>query len=382
MSVSEPGRFVFWRWQPKTARQQLIFFGALLVFLSSMFVAFTAPEAYRGRRLSTEGRPATGTVIKKVLHRASDNPNSDSSTSYEVDYTFTTANGRRIAGSEAIDADGWDRLNEGGPIEIEYAASAPRINQIAGEGGYLGSAIIATVFSLVWLVGTGLILKGWLFPPLASAKRSPGQESKSESQEDTADDAPPAETNSLSFRLTASPWIFASVFPLVLGPIFLLVGGFGVHEEHVYRTEGKQATGIVLTKSSHEEHRHDNNSNSDTRVMHYLLGYRFSTEAGQSLRGSEEVSWRAWSSIHERDPIQIVYLPHHPATNRLAGQSSVLVDWLFAILGALLSGAGVASLGYGVLIDAPRRAARLRDAKLLKARPSAVAREALPRRHT
>lgn len=75
MSVSfEPGRFVLWRWQwswqPKTARQWLIFFGALLVFISSIFVLIAAPAAYRGHRLSTEGRPATGTVVKKVLHRA------------------------------------------------------------------------------------------------------------------------------------------------------------------------------------------------------------------------------------------------------------------------------------------------------------------------
>lgn len=382
MSMFEPGNFLLWRWswQPKTARQQLIFFGAFLVILSSMFVAFTAPEAYRRHRLSAEGRPATGTVVKKLFHRASDNPNSDSSTTYEVDYTFTTADGRRIEGNDTIDADGWDRLNEGGPIEVEYVPSAPHTNQVAGQGGYLASAIIAAVSLLVWVLGATLLLKGWLFPALPSAKRSPGQESKSESQGGTADDSPPIETNSLLFRITASPWIFASLFALVLGPILLLSGGFGVHEEHVYRTEGKLAAGMVLTKSSQEEHRHDYNSNTDTRVMHYQLGYRFSTEAGQSVRGSEEVSWRTWSSIHERDPIQIVYLPRHPSTNRLAGHSSVLGVWLIAVLGALLSVAGVGSLGYGVLIDAPRRAGKLKGSKLLRTRRTA--REALPRRRS
>jgi hypothetical protein len=368
---------IFWRWQwqPKTARQQLIAGGAFMVFISSGFVLATGPFAYRERRLAREGQPATATVVKKVLHSASDSRNSDTSTSYEVDYIFTAADGRRVKGSDTIDPDQWDQLNEGGPVEVEYAASAPRINQIAGGGGYLVSAIFAGVFSLLWLVGAALVLKGWLNPPSPSPKPS-GQEGKSHSQPAIADNAAPSHSNALLSRITSSPWSLASLFPLVCGPLLLLIGGFAIHQAHLYRAEGKLATGIVLTKSSHEEQQHDYNSNVDTRVVHYELGYRFNTETGQSIRGSEEVSWRTWSSINERDPIQILYLPHHPAANRLAGHSSVLADWLVVIVGVLLSGVGMASLCYGVLLDAPRKAAGLEPPRTRRLVP----RKALPRR--
>jgi Protein of unknown function (DUF3592) len=124
--------------------------------------------------------------------------------------------------------------------------------------------------------------------------------------------------------------------------IFLLVGVFNLRQERAFRAEGRTAAGIVLTKSSHAEYDHQNT----TQQTQHAVGYRFTTDDGTSVKGSEEVNWRSWTSIHERDPVQILYLPRHPSKNRLAADRPAFRLWLFTVLGGLLSGSGVILLGY------------------------------------
>lgn len=180
--------------------------------------------------------------------------------------------------------------------------------------------------------------------------------------------------------IASHPWTFASLFLLSFGVAFLPIGIINLHTEHVYRTEGKVVTGVVLTKSSREEHHYNPSSRVDTRVVRYQLGYRFNTPTGQTFNGSEEVDWRTWSSVSERDPIRIVYLPRHPSSSRLAADRSVLMDWLLPVLGALVSSAGLGLLVYGTRY-APRRSVRPRPLKLVSVRQLGVARKGSGRRH-
>jgi hypothetical protein len=110
---------------------------------------------------ASEGEFSFGTVLKKLMHQASDT--SDSNTSYEVDYVFTTADGRKIEADDMVDSDVWDQLKEGGPVQIEYAASKPRLNQVGATGGAIvGSYIVLIVASAMWLLGATLVVKGLL----------------------------------------------------------------------------------------------------------------------------------------------------------------------------------------------------------------------------
>ena len=124
----------------------LLFIGGVLIFISSIFFLILGPYVYDQHLLSTQGKITTGTVVKKLMHQASDSGNTD--TSYEVDYSFLTAEGTKGEGNDTIDPDVWDQINEGGSVQIEYAASKPRINQIGVTSsvffGYL--ALVAVPF--------------------------------------------------------------------------------------------------------------------------------------------------------------------------------------------------------------------------------------------
>src|ERR1700730_14940450 len=106
----------------------LVFIGGILIFISSIFLIILGPYVYDQHLLSTQGKVTTGIVIKKRMRQASDSGSSD--TSYEVDYSFNTADETKVEGNDTMDPDAWDQINEGGPIQIEYVASQPRINQI------------------------------------------------------------------------------------------------------------------------------------------------------------------------------------------------------------------------------------------------------------
>lgn len=181
----------------------------------------------------------------------------------------------------------------------------------------------------------------------------------------------PLARNPASVWIASASWMFTSLFPLSFGVTFLLIGFINLHTEDVYRTEGKVVTGVVLTKSSREKHHYNPDNHVDTRVVHYELGYRFKTPTGQIIYGSNEVDWRTWSSVNERDPIRVVYLPRHSSSSRLAADSSVPMDWPFAVLGALLSSAGVGLLVYGTRY-AHRRSIRPRPLKLVRIRQFSV----------
>jgi methionine-rich copper-binding protein CopC len=333
---------LLWRWQytwqPQTNAGILLFFGLVLLFITSIFLGLLGDFEYRAHRLASEGKFATGTVVKKVMHAASNNGTSD--TSYEVDYNFTTADGHQIEGNDKVNPDAWDQLKEGGSVQIEYAAGKPRINQVgATEGPSIIADIVLVLAAIMWLVGATLAVKGLLGPWSAPAKAgAAGSKTASAVRFGTVELGVPP------FLRNGGPWGLPAFILFVCGAVFLLIGVANLYQERAFRNEGKFATAIVLTKSSRVEHDQQNN----TYETHYDLGYRFTTDDGRLVRGSEEVSWNKWKSIHERDPIQIIYISERPWKNRLAADRPAFFLWFVAGLGAALTGGGTILLGYGL----------------------------------
>jgi methionine-rich copper-binding protein CopC len=331
---------MLWSWRSGSKTPPpLLLFGGLMLFVGSLFLLLMGNYAYKEHRLSSEGMLTDGIVVKKVLHQASDN--GTSKTSYEVDYTFTAADGRKIAGHDTVDPDVWDQIREGGPVQIDYAASKPQINQIGpASGNAWAEFLVLGLGSVIWLLGAILTVKGLRARSSAQA----GIASRTASEKaDVQADLPP-----FVKKLTPST-VFGSIL-LFIGAIFLLVGVFNLQQERAFRAEGRTAAGIVLTKSTHVEYDHQNN----TQHTHYDIGYRFTADDGTSVRGSAELNWRTWTSIHERDPIQITYLPAHPSKNRLAADRPGFLLWLITVLGGLLTAGGVILIGYGALRRARR----------------------------
>ena len=105
-----------YQWQIQSRAASLLFTGAVLLFISYIFVALSAKDTYYAHRLATDGRMVTATVIKKILHRASNS--GISNTSYEVTYFFGTLDGGKVVGSYTVDSDTWERTAEHDPVEV------------------------------------------------------------------------------------------------------------------------------------------------------------------------------------------------------------------------------------------------------------------------
>ena len=321
----------------------LLFVAFVLLFLGCLFVALSAKDTYYAHRLSTDGRMATAAVVQKIMHRAAAKGTSD--TSYEVDYEFTTAEGRKVDSSDTVDPDTWERIADRGPVEVQYSASAPSINRIGATTGVAANAIVFLIVgSALGLIGAMLAVKGLL------ALRTPVLNSTASAAASNTDGPPRWQVS-----VKVSPWIIIGAILLIVGVSFRLIGELGLREERLYQVGGLTATAIVVTKSSRVEPRPQS---AHSQPIHYVVGYRFTSSDGTTVRGSDEVDLRAWQSIRERDPIQIVYLRDQPARSRLARDSSKDPQKSI-VLGGTLATVGALCLSYGLFRVILRRRARL-----------------------
>jgi hypothetical protein len=325
-------RFRFqWQFQSRTAF--LLFGAAVLLFISYIVIALLAKDAYYAHRLATDGRVTAATVIKKAVHRASGD--GTKSTSYEVDYGFSAADGRRVEGSDTVDPETWERIADGGPVDVHYSTSDPRINRIGTTTGV--SMIVALslmVASALGLLGATLAVMGLL------ALRASPESAVSAARGCTTVVGPPR----LRFQVRVSPWIMIGGILLVCGVTFLLLDVLFLRQERLFHAEGMTATALVLTKSSHVVYDQQN------RLLEtkYDVGYRFTTQDGESVQGSDEISLHTWTSIRERDPIKIVYLLDRPARSRLLAADPSATSWIANVAGGALTVGGVLLLGYGM----------------------------------
>jgi hypothetical protein len=81
--------------------------------------------------------------------------------------------------------------------------------------------------------------------------------------------------------------------------------------------------------------------------------YRFSAD-GRTIEGKSEVQESIWTSLTERGPVPIAYLPNRPSVNRVVGSSKRTLLLIFSFAGTLLSIAG------GTIVTIALRNARTR----------------------
>ncbi len=327
-----------YRWQFRSKAASLLMAGAILLVISFILVALSGKSAYQAHRLATEGGFATGTVSKKVMHRASDN--GTSSTSYDVSYLFTTSEGRQIESSDTVDPGVWDQIVEHGPVVVEYATTEPTINRLKATTSVTAVVyIVLFAGSIVGLLGATLAVTG-----LLALRTAPVSAGTSASNSDAAMARGRINVEQPLIRKgRVNPWIVVGGILLFGGSIFLLVGVLALRQERLFHAEGLTATALVLTKNSHVEYSRQNNS-QETK---YDVGYRFATPDGRWVQGSDKVDGRTWRSIRERDLIQIIYLPERPARNRLLANDPGTGPWIAGALGGVLIAGGSLLLGYG-----------------------------------
>jgi hypothetical protein len=82
--------------------------------------------------------------------------------------------------------------------------------------------------------------------------------------------------------------------------------------------------------------------------------YRFTTADDRTIDGTSDVGEAIWSSLTERGPVRIAYLPNRPSVNRVVGSSTLTLVLIFSFVGGLLSIAG------GTIATVALRKARVR----------------------
>lgn len=142
-------------------------------------------------------------------------------------------------------------------------------------------------------------------------------------------------------------------FPILFGGIWLVVGlpflitaiVVFVQDRRLDR-EGLLVQGMVLAK---DIRRSSSSGSSGSRSStSYYVTYRFRTADEQVIEDESQVDYSRWTSLTERGPIPIVYLPDRPASNKVAGESHLLLVVIFGILGAVFGIGGSAIFGWGV----------------------------------
>jgi hypothetical protein len=350
------------QWEIRSGSASLLFAGAVLLGLGCLFVALSARDTFHAHRLATDGRMASATVTKKVVHPAA---KGTSNTTYEVDYVFTTADGRHVASSDTVDPDTWERTEDRAPVEVQYSAGDPTINRIGPTTGVTAIAVMfLSVGCALGLLGASLLVKGLV------ALWAPPQSAGSDVSDAAADtgavvsrgwstvDGPPL----LQYRVRVSPWIIIGGILLIVGVSFLLIGDLELRQGRLYKTGGSIATAMVVTKSSRVEARPQS---AHSQQIHYDVGSRFTSYDGATVQGSDEVDLRTWQSIRERDPIQIVYLRDQPARSRLVANDPGAAPQQFIVLGRMLAAVGALSLSYGLFSVVRTRRQRRIDASIV-----------------
>jgi hypothetical protein len=313
----------------------LFIVGVVLMLLSALFVALVAKDVYRLQRLATEGLPTIATVVKKTLHRANDQGTTD--TSYELDYVFATAGGRRLEGSDTVDPTTWEAIVEGAQIPLEYAASRPTIRRIGDRvNPPIGGEWVIATASILGSCGAALAIKALRMPWSAAARTA-------QTDSNTVLGSPGPKLMKINAFLLSwvSPGNVGAVVTLFLGAIFLLMGAIFLptglataHQESLFRRGGETVSGTVLTKCVRRS------GQGRVSSTQYDIGYRFITHAGISVLGFDDVSGELWRSIHERESIPILYLANHPQQNRLLANDPGAVPRDNSVLGATFLGIG------------------------------------------
>jgi hypothetical protein len=136
----------------------LIAFGAVF---SVVQVAILVQEQQYGR----EGQLTDGVVVSKAIRRATRSGSSGTRTVYEVVYRFTVG-GQTYNGDESVSSEEWDQLRELEPVQIQYVASNPARNRIAGRTSAVLSYVFGGVGAVAALIGVVLLVKS-----IGSAKK-------------------------------------------------------------------------------------------------------------------------------------------------------------------------------------------------------------------
>lgn len=126
---------------------------------------------------------------------------------------------------------------------------------------------------------------------------------------------------------------------LAFGAIFGAVQAGITVQEQRYAREGRLGDGLVVTKTI----KHNRRGGSSSSSTEYRVGYRFAV-GGQNYEGEDGVSFEEWERLRELEPVQVQYVTSNPETNRIAGNTSTALFYVFGAVGGVAALIGVVLL--------------------------------------
>jgi len=148
-------------------------------------------------------------------------------------------------------------------------------------------------------------------------------------------------------------WI--ALFLLAIGAVFTAVGANIVLQERQYRSEGRATEGTVLVKSIERATR-SGPSGTGTQT-HYKVTYRFTADDGRTYQGTDDTPVAVWERLREQEAVTVQYVGSNPMVNRIAGETSNALAYVFPALGL-----GIVTIGATLLtksVATARRKARV-----------------------
>lgn len=100
-------------------------FGALFFLAGLPFLVIGIYTGVRQWQFPAEAPTVQGTVLTK---------STDSKDRFTITYRFTIGSGQVIEGSASVSGELWDRLEERGPIQVQYVPHSPRRHRVEGQG--------------------------------------------------------------------------------------------------------------------------------------------------------------------------------------------------------------------------------------------------------
>ncbi len=136
-------------------------------------------------------------------------------------------------------------------------------------------------------------------------------------------------------------WLWFGGIWLTVGVVFLTVGlSVGFYYMRVnnrLEQEGRTVAGMVLTKEVYTT----SSKSSSRSSPSYRVTFRFAPREGNIVRGTADVTIDEWDALEERGPIQVTYLPDHPESYRVAGQSKdIVLPLVFGVVGGVVGSIG------------------------------------------
>jgi hypothetical protein len=322
--------------------------GGFLCVWASLMLVMTGSTTLMEWRYAKDGQEAQATVTGKHFVRAEDDPQSTSTTSYQVAYRFKSSQGGEIEGHDTVGPETWERLSDGEPIAIQYLRNNPAVTRRAGHTRPT-DVLVAGGSIVAWIAGVLLFLTG--------IRKARGRllASRAVAVPGGGSARPPS-----LLKLMVNPRTYFPVILMAFGGSFFLTGGFPVFQEYRFRTTGRRVEGFVLSKGVSESYSAGarppiGGGTSGLRTTGgggisrtNWVSYRFTTSDGRTIHGKDQVNGKLWAPLHEQGPVRIDYVPGRPGWNRIAGHTVGLTPLLISILGFVFTLGGTVLLGYGV----------------------------------